>query len=501
VTRVLVVLSLVLVACSSSESGSASSTNPPTVAITSGSESCQVTPEVIWLVEGQTARATVACDRGDPIVTLDDAPAGLDFEEGTLTWTPSLDQAGTYPLVLGPGIEWTVGVADAFADPDNVAVAAPETLTHEFGLQVLHLYSGEGLSTDYHDGTLVHGGRSSAVEVRLRGALSLQYPKPNLTVKVPDGFRSGDPAFDGLDRLVLVAGFDDTSLIRNRLAQQLWADIDDRHLTVPHANVVLYLDGYYAGLYTLLENVNDDYLARRGFDPAAQLFKAADARADFRLDDDPDPTVGFEKKSGEPVDGPAALGPVADLVDFVALADEARFRADLARWIDVPDAIDWFVFVSFISAGDSANKNAYWVQPARGGPFRYVPWDFNHSFGQDFGTARLAPEAQLPEEFTVRNGLFERLWADPARREEVVTRYRELLAGPLAPVALERTVDGLEAEIDASLQRNDQRWGEAYRTFRLWVDRTDFRDGPGEIAYIREWIERRHQAVTEALKG
>ncbi|MGI9602407.1 MAG: CotH kinase family protein [Acidimicrobiales bacterium] len=490
------VVALIAAACgSSSESTQPSTTTTVTTPTSLPPVNCDVDPPQQWVVEGEAAMAVIDC--GDRDLAVVAAPAGVAVGDGTVEWTPGLDQAGVHHIVLegdGGSARWTVGVADAFAEPGNVPVVDPLTLTHEYGLEVMHLFTDDALSTEYTDASLTHGGHRYDAEIRIRGALSLQYPKPNFTVRLGEPFRSDDPAFDGLDRLVLVAGFDDNSALRNRLAQQLWSDIDDRHLDVPHGSVVVYLDGAYVGLYTVLENVNDEYLGRHQLDPAGQLFKGNDARADFRLDD-PDPAAGFEKKSGAPEDGPAAFGPIADLVEFAATSSDDRFVAEVDQWVDTHDVIDWFVFVSFISAGDSANKNAYWYQSDAGDAFRYVPWDFNHSFGQDFLTVRRPADTDLPLSFLAMNGLFERFWADPDLRRRVIVRYGELLAGPLAPAALGATIDTLVADIDLNLARNEQRWGSTHEQFRLWSDRPDINTGTGEIDYIRQWIVDRHAVV------
>lgn len=457
---------------------------------------CDSPEEVVAATEGELVTVAVECPPGRDGPT--GLPVGASFGGGQISWTPGMDQAGAHAVDLG-GRALRLHVADAFDRDDNVPVVDPAAHPTEYGLDTLHVFTDEALSDDFVDGALIHQGRRYDTEIRVRGALSLQYPKPNLTVRFADEFDSLDPAFDGLDRVVLVAGFDDNSLVRNRLAQQLWADMDPAHLTVPHRSVVVFLDGRYGGVYTMLEDVDDAYPGRHGLDEAGQLFKANDARADFSLDDDPDPGAGFEKKAGDPEDGPAQLGPIADLVEFVDGADDVSFAAEVGDWVDLDDVRDWFAFVSFISAGDSANKNAYWYQASAGGPFRYIPWDFNHSFGQDFLTLRLAPDEHLIDHFVAENRLFERLWNDDGHRAAIIARYRELLDGPLAIAAVVGLVDDLAGDIGVNLDRDGRRWSDDYVGFRLWPERTDVTDGMGELAYIRDWVAARHNAVRAAL--
>jgi hypothetical protein len=77
---------------------------------------------------------------------------------------------------------------------------------------------------------------------------------------------------------------------------------------------------------------------------------------------------------------------------------EALVRAALAGAlpIDVEEFADWLLLVGWAIADDSAGKNVYLYhggEPdgALGLLFRYVPWDFNDSFGQSWQTNRVAP--------------------------------------------------------------------------------------------------------------
>lgn len=494
-----------LIGCSSGANQAASGPGPETEQAAAADQpetnGCAVEPAQVWVEEGELATAVIDCGGSDVSV---DGPSGIVISGDELSWTPALDQAGNHEVTVAAGGSsgtWLVGVADAFDAPGNSPVADPALITHEFGLEVLHLFPEAHLSDEDVDAILVHGGRSYQAEVSVRGATSLQHPKIGLDVKVDEGLSTPDPAFDGVRELTLVAGFDDNSAIRNRLAQQLWSDMSADHLGVSHASVVVYLDGRYMGVYTLVEDVGPEYLERNGLDTDAQLFKADDGRANFRLDDDPAPTAGFEKKNGEPETGLRSMDAIGRFVEFVVLADDATFVNELDTWVELEDVVDWFVFVDFIAASDSTGKNAFWYQPDPESPFRYIPWDFNHSFGQDWGTFRVAADSDLVSLHVGFNGLFDRISDEPELWSALLVRYGDLLDDEFSPPNLTQMVDALVDDLDRNLERDERRWGAEYADYPGWSARTDVETGADEVDYIREWIAARHEYVTAALQS
>ena len=63
---------------------------------------CTVTPAEVWIAEGEIARAQLDCDVA---LRADEAPAGVGVSDGTVTWMPALDQAGTHTIELvGEGL-------------------------------------------------------------------------------------------------------------------------------------------------------------------------------------------------------------------------------------------------------------------------------------------------------------------------------------------------------------------------------------------------------------
>lgn len=465
-----------------------------------------------WLLEGETASIPLSCATG---LALDgDAfvpgplPAGAVYDPvaAVITWTPALDQGAVYELAievpeLGERGSVKVGVADRWYDPANTPVVDPGAYTEEYGLPVFHLFTDPALNADDYTpaGITYRGHVYAGAEAKLRGAASLWYPKNSYTLKFTREDKFGDPAatggFTGKRKVVLTTTFDDNSYLRQRLAFELWNRLDPGHLQVQTYSAVLFRDGEYVGLYTVTDHVDGFFMEDRGYRQDANLYKAVDHDANFRLvtwegADKETLHDGYEKKEGLPVDDFADLEALVQLVDT---AGDAELRAQLDQVVDRRDFEDWWIFVSLIEADDSAGKNAYlWHDPLAGaaGRWRYAPWDFNHSFGQTWQSERQSWDAH-PEDYAWANELFVRLLGDPTWGAPLRARYGQVLHGVWDAGAVLALVDEMVVEIDASARRDEAKWGAAYRTYDGWSWRDDFLSYQDEVAYLRAWIADR----------
>ncbi|HYO74491.1 MAG TPA: hypothetical protein VEU33_51295, partial [Archangium sp.] len=60
-------------------------------------------------------------------------------------------------------------------------------------------------------------------------------------------------------------------------------------------------------------------------------------------------------------------------------------------------------------------------------------------------------------------------------------------------------IDGYEREFGPVALRDEARWGEQYRTFERWADRTDFTTHAQEVEYIRQWVRERWKLLERRL--
>jgi spore coat protein H len=473
-----------------------------------------------WLIEGEPLTLALACESGvelDPdAIEIAGGPDGvcLDPLRRELHWTPRLDQAGNHVITLRLSRHERgyvrVGVADRFEDPNNVPVVDPLNYTHELGLPVFHLDAAANINDDeYTPAGLIYAGRAYAgAGAKYRGATSSKYPKRSFTLKFDKDARFVDAprGFSGARRVVLTTSFDDNSYLRQRLAFELWNTLDDAHIPIQHFNAVVYLNGNYQGVYTVSDHVNDDFLSALGFEPDVNMYKARKHDANFRLTDpmgEPKQRLraGYTKEEGQPETGPEAYADLESLLDWVANSSDEDFYAECSVRL-ASDFEHWFMLVSLIGAVDTTAKNYFLVHDARPDAadprWRFIPWDFNASFGQTYRTLRRGPETYDLARMGRSNRLFERLLAEPRLQEPIVQGYREAMEDIWSAERILQLLERYAQEVRAAAERDELRWDAAYREY--WSERTDFVSHREEIDYLQRWIPTRWQLVADQLQ-
>lgn len=463
------------------------------------------------VLEGELLDLRLVCTTGLPDVALSTGPLpdGATLEERDdgphLLWATDLDDATVVEVVVRAAALQEEGtlrlaVADASLDPANVPPLDPTTYTEEHGLPVIFL-DHEPAAEEYEaDPIIAAGHRYTAASAKLRGASSLGYPKRSFTLKLDMNDRLELPAVGFSDRkkVVLISTFDDNAYVRQRLAYQVYnrTQPGEPHTRVESASVVLYVGGRYFGLYTLADHVDRDLFEESlGLGDGGNLYKSIDHNANFRRERFPPGSgdkdflgEGYELRD-EPDLPTGQWDDLVALVAFVSDAEDASFDAQLGQHVAVDDMLAWWIFATAIVGEDSFGKNAYLYREGPGAPFRYAPWDFNHSFGQAWESSRTDPLTPVDEGWPlVTNQIWERALRSPVQGPAWWDAYREALSGPLSLEEVLGLFDAMSAEVEASARKDEAVWGQAYGDY---FARPDLQDFDGERAYTRAWIVER----------
>ncbi len=468
-------------------------------------------------LEGDVVRFTVSCTGAlateDAEITALSLPEGASFEEETLrfSWATGPADGGRIDVVFSvrardgsaeiPSAEtirfW---VADDPSAADNVAVD-PETYTEEWGLPVMHIETTGSVSTSYSDATVIWGGATYPASIKVRGASSAYYPKQSYTLEFNEEELPVEAWGVTRDHLLLLSTFDDNSYVRQKFVYDLWAEMadhwDDTRMTPRTLFTVVYKDGSYWGLYVGLDRMDDEFLDHMGLERDANLYKAVNHNANFYLTNVYGSTKssmheGYTKEEGEPEDDFADLDA---LVAFTGSSSAADLLAGSGDWFDLQEFMDWFLLVHYTTAEDSAGKNSYLYHPLSGGQFRYGPWDFNHAWGQGWYTYRV--DAEYDNSFTGTNRVFWAIQSDAEAEAEQWERFATMRedGGPFSLDWQLATLDEYYALIDASAQRDWDKWGASYRSYSGWASTRnaygDWQDYEGEKAYLYQWVEDR----------
>ena len=465
--------------------------------------------------EGDRIAFSVSCRTGasprDAEVRVANLPedASFDLDSGLFSWQTGPTDGGRVDLTLtasgtdGPpeSTVLTFWVAD---NPRLAGAVAPdpETYTEEWGLPVIHVETDAALTRSKQPARITVRGESVDGSAKIRGATSSYYPKPGYTLDF-EGEELAIDEWEGPSRghLILTTTFDDNSYVRQKLIYDLWQAMADHQdvarLTPRTFFAVVYLRGAYHGLYMGCDRIDDEFVRHMGF-PSGEgnLYKAVSHDANLRLTDASGRpksrlSAGYEKPEGLPADDYSDLEALVAEVGGASLSDIASGDAgDL----DLDEFMDWFILVSYTLSEDSAGKNSYLYTGEDSEDFRFVPWDFNHSFGQTWRTLRR--EADTDNDYVQRNRVFEALQADPAASERLWARMAALRSdGPLNPDWLNRQIDGYLETLGPAPQRDEDAWRTAYRSYESWEGirsgSGDWNNHEGEVEYLRQWLDDR----------
>jgi spore coat protein H len=437
-------------------------------------------------------------------------PRGAGWDGSTLSWPTGPDSGGRIDFVFAVttqgesgevplGETVTFWVADDPDNPDNEPVE-PAGYTEEWGLPVIHVKPWGDIHGNFIQADLHVDGVPYQARIKIRGKTSAQYPKPGYTLRF-DEAELPVPWGGSRDHLALITPFDDNSYVRQKLSYDQWAAIaafwGEPRLSPRTFYAVMYIEGVYQGLFMAIDFVDDQFLEQQGFDPGSHLYKAVEHDANFDLlgvDGLPKESLhdGYDKKEGEPLDD---FSDLEALVAFTGHADSAGLIAGAADHLDLQEFMDWYLLVHYANAEDSGGKNAYLARQPHSSVFRYAPWDFNSSWGQNWRTYRRDFDEE--SDFTTGNKVFRALFELPEREAELWERYRQMAqpGGPYDPATLRALVDGYYALIEPSAQRDWERWGEQYRGYEGWAEArdedADWTDYQGEKAYLYQWLDDR----------
>jgi hypothetical protein len=390
---------------------------------------------------------------------------------------------------------------DASAADGGGYMNEPPRPKHELGLPVFHLGVADEINDDeYTPATLVYAGQEYfGAQAKYRGSTSRSYPKRSFTLKLDNDQRFTDEArgFRSARRLVLTSTFDDNSQIRQRLAFELWNRLDPEQIAIHHFNAVVYLNGSYHGVYVVTDHVNDDFLEQRGLPRTINLYKARLKEANFRLTDRDGKQkqrlrAGYTKEEGEP----EVYADLEELVSWVATSSDSDFRDDFSARL-APEFLRWFSFVTLSQAVDTTTKNYFLMHDARpeapDAHWRFIPWDFNASFGQGVSMQRRAPDYWTVARFGRANRLFERILNEPTLRAPLMQRFHETLQDVWTADEMALTLERFASEVEAAAERDELRWAEARHAY--FSDRSDWTSPREEHDYLRAWIPERWRLI------
>jgi spore coat protein CotH len=234
------------------------------------------------------------------------------------------------------------------------------------------------LLEEYHSASITYRDITlDDVAFRTKGNSSLQavanVNSTRYSFKVDMNYYVDGQKLLGMKKINLNNNYKDPSYMRERIAYDMM-----RSLGIPTSRlsyVNLYINGSLHGLYTLVEQVDSDFLETNFENPEGDLYKPDGTGSDLLWNgSDFSAYSGVELKTNEDSSDNAA---------FIKMVDELNNGSDLESVIDVYGVLKYLAVSTALSNLDSYQgtlaHNYYLYE--QDGVFSIIPWDFNESFG------------------------------------------------------------------------------------------------------------------------
>ncbi len=352
--------------------------------------------------------------------------------------------------------------------------------------------------------------------IRGRGNSTWNMAKKPYRLRFPKKERFLGPTRANARKWTLLANHGDKALIRNALTSRL-GDFVGLPFNPAAEWVDLTLNGQYQGTYQVSDHID---VRRRRVDVEEQDVPTADTSditGGYLLEAD-----GFKDFSSG-TDGfysryyNAALRihyPDRDDIapsQFAYIAAHVRSFEEALRSATFPDDGAWHAYVDsttlanwYIATEVSANIDGFfstYLYKHRGDDrFYWGPlWDYDIAYANDNRKGDTSRQLMVDVGYgsDAARPWVERMWQDPWFQRLIARRYDELLGAGLESFMLRQT-DSLAAVVQASAERNYQRWGISSRTLREVVLYSSYDD---YVAYLRRFIQAHVPYLRETFRA
>ncbi len=342
--------------------------------------------------------------------------------------------------------------------------------------------------------------------IEIRGGTSQQYDKKSFGFELWKNMEGEDYSYALLgmrpcEDWILDAMFIDDLRMRNKISFELWEKISNtpKEDMKPHVfpgihcrYVELFLNNRYHGLYCLNEKMSKRLLcfANDQNEQGGVIYKAIKWS---------DGSTTFEKYHSEPPedyiwDGWELIYPkdftgwesLDELRQFVVFSEDEEFENQIGSFMDLDNAIHYYLFLNLLLASDNYGKNIYLSRYTDGSPFFFMPWDIEATWGISWEGDRIDPTA------VISNHLFERLIKTDADnfKGNLKIQWSELRTGNFSEEVLLDPINDYYRMLKGSgaIDRENARWED----IRIDLD--------AEYEYITEWINNRISYLDEQFK-
>ena len=305
-------------------------------------------------------------------------------------------------------------------------------------------------------------------------------------------------AYDGVTKLNLHNNITDPTWMNEPLAYRLYRDAKVPAPRTSYARVYLTVPGKYdkrfAGLYSVVENVDDHFIELNFANKHGALFKPVSTNlfnylgpdwAKYNQTYDPKGTLTAEQKQR-----------LIDFTKLVTQANDTEFAARLPEFLDLEEFARYMAVMVFLSDVDGilgSGQNFYLYLDPKTQKFTFLPWDQDHSFGQFpyTGSQEQRNELSIYRPWIGRNRFLERVYATETFKKLYFARLQEFSRTIFEPQRFAAQVDEVAAAIRPAVQQESK------------LDRFDraVAGNSRSMVPIKPFVKQRARSLADQLAG
>ncbi|MFA7378845.1 MAG: CotH kinase family protein [Bacteroidia bacterium] len=270
----------------------------------------------------------------------------------------------------------------------------------------------------YYPATFHYENITYPCQVKFKGATSLNYPKKSWAVRFNDNLN-----IFKAERINLNADFKDYSFMRNFLVLSYFRS---QGIICPQINnISLKINDRYAGVFTHVEHVDEDFLANNGREDI-DMYKAENHGAGmFALVKDEQYPAVWEERAG--ADRHKDMKQYFNKLAYFTRAD---FDSNINNIAHINNHLTYFAVHFVLCSFDNFTKNQFLNKNSITGKYELIPWDNEGSFGNlawgEFDSSFI--QYNMKDAYTAEyNVVFQRLLENPTHRATFIEKMNSFL--------------------------------------------------------------------------
>jgi spore coat protein CotH len=319
-----------------------------------------------------------------------------------------------------------------------------------------------GVEFDYVKADLEFAGRTfTNVAVRYKGngtwMQSQGSMKHSLKVDLNE-FVKGQK-IDGVSKLNFHNAVTDASWMNEVLSHKFYRDAGIPAPATAYARVYVTVPGKhnkeYLGLYSMVENIDDNFTESRFGTKKGSIFKPVTPELFADLGN----TWEKYKQTYDPKDdpSPAEKQRIIDFAKLVSKGSDAEFESKVGDFLDVNEFSQYMAATVWLSTLDSIlgiGQNYYMYMEPKGHKLQFFPWDLDHSFGQFFlmGSQDQRNTLSIHKPWRGQNRFLERVFKVDAFKKPYLAKIKEINETIGLPERISKQVDEIASAIRSAVK-------------------------------------------------